>query len=474
MMNLRLSEIATLLGAPLIGADATVSSVGSDSRQVAAGMLFVALVGEHFDGHTFVPEACARGAAGALVASGWQPPADSSSNPSVAYIPVPDPLAALSELAAHWRRRFTLPVIAVTGSNGKTTVKEMIAACLRSAAAARGLNAETAVLATRGNRNNHIGVPLTVLELSDRHRYAVIELGMNHPGEIAQLARQVAPEVALVNNVQREHLEFMETTEAVARENASVFSALSAQGVAVFPADDALTPLLREVAGERPGIDFALDGEAAVRGRFQPEGLMHRLWLDTPVGAAEVLLRVPGVHNVRNALAASACAIAAGIGLDAVVDGLGAFCGVPGRQQLRPGLHGSLLIDDSYNANPDSVRAGIDVLAATPGRKVLVLGDMGEVGDRAYEFHAEIGGYAKSQGVDHLFAIGEHAAVTAHDFGAGAQHFRRLDDLIAAARRTLDAHTAVLIKGSRFMRMERVADALAAALAASPETDHAA
>lgn len=449
-MNWLLSDIAAAIGGQLTGADGAVSGVSTDTRSIAAGQLFVALRGERFDAHDFLDQAAANGATAMLVASIDKLPA------GVSAVVVDDTRLALGRLAAAWRARFELPVIAVTGSNGKTTTKEMIAAILKAAFG-------EAVLATRGNLNNDIGLPLTLLGLDAAHRAAVIEMGMNHPGEIAYLTGLGAPTVALVNNAQRAHLEGMGDLDEVAREKGSIFNGLRSEGVAVINADDAYCAFWQDMASVHRQLTFGIDRAADVRGRVLEHGLEVRLQLTTPAGEADITLQVPGRHNARNAVAAAAACIAAGIPLSAVADGLAAFTGVKGRLQRRAGRKGAEILDDTYNANPDSVRAGIDVLAATIGRKVLVLGDMGEIGEASAQYHDEIGGYAKSQGVDRLFALGDSAQLAVRNFGEGARHFCNIDKLIAAVDKELGPETTVLVKGSRFMKMERVADALVAA-----------
>ncbi len=449
-MNWLLSDIAAAIGGQLTGADGAVSGVSTDTRSIGAGQLFVALRGERFDAHDFLDQAAANGATAMLVASIDKLPA------GVSAVVVDDTRLALGRLAAAWRARFELPVIAVTGSNGKTTTKEMIAAILKAAFG-------EAVLATRGNLNNDIGLPLTLLGLDAAHRAAVIEMGMNHPGEIAYLTGLGAPTVALVNNAQRAHLEGMGDLDEVAREKGSIFNGLRPEGVAVINADDAYCGFWQDMASAHRQLTFGIDRAADVRGRVLEHGLEVRLQLTTPAGEADITLQVPGRHNARNAVAAAAACIAAGIPLSAVADGLAAFTGVKGRLQRRAGRKGAEILDDTYNANPDSVRAGIDVLAATIGRKVLVLGDMGEIGEASAQYHDEIGGYAKSQGVDRLFALGDSAQLAVRNFGEGARHFCNIDKLIAAVDKELGPETTVLVKGSRFMKMERVADALVAA-----------
>ena len=439
---------ALLPGARLVGDAATaIERVHTDTRSLRAGDLFVALRGERFDANDFLAQAQAGGAAAALAERGLEAA-------GLPGLEVADSGDALMTLGGRWRARHALPLVAVTGSNGKTTVTQMIAAILRAWQGA-------AALSTEGNFNNHIGVPLTLLRLRDHHRAAVIELGMNHPGEIAQLAAIAAPTVALVNNAQREHQEFMASVDAVARENGSVIAALPADGAAVFPADDAHAPLWQALAGTRRLMRFATDGQAEVTGRADWQGDRWAVQMQTPAGPAAFDLRIAGAHNVRNALAASAGAIAAGCPLEAVVRGLEGFEPVKGRSQLKTLSRGGrtvTLVDDTYNANPDSVRAAIDVLAALPGPRWLVLGDMGEVGDQGPAFHAEVGAYAKQRGIEQLWCAGELMRHAAQAFG-GAQHFASVEALITALPQAPQA-AAIVVKGSRFMKMERVVAAL--------------
>ena len=461
MMSLMEAALAT--GGTALYGNPRFEGVSTDSRTVASGELFIALRGERFDGHEYVEAAAARGAAAAMVEAAWAE-GRSLALPTLA---VADTRLALGYLGAWWRARFELPLVGVTGSNGKTTVKEMTAAILRARAQAEGFDPELAVLATAGNLNNDIGLPQMLLRLHGSHRAAVIEMGMNHPGEIAYLSRLAQPTVALVNNAQRAHLAGLGGVAEVARAKGEIFDGLRAGGTAVINADDPFCELWRGMNAGRRILSFGLDQPAEVRGRVEAKALGSRLAIEAPQGAVTVQLQVPGVHNARNALAAAAVALAAGADLAAVSAGLSFFRGVKGRLQIRPAAAGAVLIDDSYNANPDSVRAAIDVLAATPGRKLLVLGDMGEIGGQAGQFHDEVGGYAKSQGVDRLLALGEMSELAARNFGSGGQHFGSLEALLEALLPQLDGETVVLVKGSRFMRMERVADAVAAGAAAT-------
>jgi len=451
MMSVR--EASAAIGAKTFGGDARFVSVSTDSRTLARGALFVALRGDHFDGHRFLDAARERGAAAAMVDEEAGQTAESAHLP---LLVVGDTRVSLGRLAAKWRERFDIPLVAVTGSNGKTTVKEMIAAILRAHFG------DARVLATEGNLNNDIGLPLTLLRLGESHRAAVVELGMNHPGETAELAAIASPTVALVNNAQREHQEFMKDVAAVAREHAAVFGALRPGGVAVVNADDEFAGYWRGLLAGRRVHDFGIDRPAQVGGRRALAHFGSRIELRTPEGEVTFDLRASGGHNALNACAAAACALAAGASLDSVAKGLAAFRPVSGRMQRLASRSGASLIDDSYNANPDSVRAAIDVLAAEPGTKFLLLGDMGEVGERGVEFHREIGRYARERGIDRLYAAGALCRAAVEAFGEGARHFAAVEDLIAAAQKEIVANAAALVKGSRFMRMERVVQALAA------------
>ena len=454
---MRLSQAAAAIGARAAG-DAVFESVGTDSRLLPRRALFVALRGENFDGHDFVGSAANEGAVAAMVDSAWAANAPACPIP---LLVVADTRIALGALAAHWRSRLSLPLIGVTGSNGKTTVKEMCASIMRAQHRVDGV-IEDAVLATSGNFNNEIGMPLTLLGLKAEHRAAVIEMGMNHPGEIAYLTGLACPTVAVVTNAQRAHLQGMGSVAEIAREKGCIYEGLGADGVAIINADDPHADYWRQLNVKRRVITFGLSAAADVTGECNFHGPGSRMSVTTPAGNFELELHVPGEHNARNALAATAACIAAGASSDAVIAGLRGFFGARGRLQYGPGLNACTLVDDSYNANPDSVRAAIDVLASTPGRKILVLGDMGEIGRSSAQLHDEIGGYAKSKGVDALFTLGDMSAVAARNFGDGGHHFRTVDALLKAVRPQLDENTVVLVKGSRFMRMERVVTALSA------------
>jgi UDP-N-acetylmuramoyl-tripeptide--D-alanyl-D-alanine ligase len=439
-----LAEAAAATQGKLVGPDLRFRGVSTDSRAIGRGELFVAIRGEHHDGHAFLGMAQERGAAAALVDRGFAGVAP------LPMIAVDDTRKGLGRLGRHWRARFAPVLIAIAGANGKTTAKEMLAAILRAHAG------EPAVLATEGNLNTDIGVPLTVLRLGPSHRYCAIELGMNHPGEIEWLAGIAQPTIAVVTNAQREHMEFMKSVEASAEENAQVLRALPAEGTAVVNADDGCRSIFLAAAGARRIVEFGLERPASVTGGYALKALSSEISLRTPGGEARATLAIPGLHNVRNALAAAACAHAAGIPAETIGRGLSAFRPYTGRLQVKHTLHGATLIDDSYNANPDSVRAAIDVLAGCPAPTVLVLGDMGEVGEHGPEFHREVGAYAKSRGVGALYALGEASREAVQAYGAGARHFDAPDALAAA----LPGEATVLVKGSRFMKMERVVAAL--------------
>ena len=438
-----LSAAAAAISATVRGTDVAFTRVATDTRTIQPGDLFVALKGERFDGHNFAQQALDAGAAAVMIA------ADSASSAHPALL-VDDTRLALGQLAAWWRRQMPARLVAITGSNGKTTVKEMLAEILRAA------TADDAVLATQGNFNNDIGMPLTLLRLRAQHAYGVIEMGMNHSGEIAYLTGIAGPDVALVNNAGTAHMGLLGSVENVARAKGEIFAGLTETGVAVINADDAHAGLWRKLAGRRAVLDFSLGHHAAVTGSCHATPGGSEVTVHTPIGPLQFKLRVAGEHNVRNALAAITAALALGIEASAIVIGLSEFAGIPGRLQYKPALHGATLIDDTYNANPDSALAALAVLASGPGRKILVLGDMGELGEDAAALHAEIGRAARVAQVDQLLALGEMSAAAVQAFGAGAMHFERIEELLAELENRLDAGVTVLVKGSRFMRMERV------------------
>ena len=444
-LMMTLGEVAAALGARLPGVDSGFSRAISDSRTVQHGDLFVALKGERFDGHDFVTKAAELGAAGVLVA---RPLPDIV----IPQIVVPDTRIALGTLGAYWRSCFSLPVLALTGSNGKTTVKEMLRSILTAASGDRD-----AVLATEGNLNNDIGVPLTLLRLRGHHLFAAIEMGMNHPGEIDYLARLAAPDVALVINAGTAHIGELGSRDAIAQAKGELISALKPGGIACVNMHDRFGAYWRQLAGERRVIGFGILPEDEVRGDVSGNTVSISCGGET----VSVRLRVAGAHNQHNALAAAAGAVALGIPMSVVRRGLEQFAGVAGRLQRLQGENGALVINDSYNANPDSVRSAIDVLAKQPGKRILVLGDMGELGAEAAQMHAEVGSYAQHAGLDALFAVGELTSHTVMQMGINAWHFENVDDLAGELVKLMAPNVTVLVKGSRFMKMERVVEKIA-------------
>ncbi|HEY4369700.1 MAG TPA: UDP-N-acetylmuramoyl-tripeptide--D-alanyl-D-alanine ligase [Steroidobacteraceae bacterium] len=452
MISWQLNEIARCAAGQLVGENRAFSSISTDTRSLKAGALFVALTGPNFDGHDFVAAAAERGAAAALVA-----------RPVTVAIPqlvVADPLAALAAFAREWRRQFSIPLIGVTGSNGKTTTKELIGAILSRLGPC---------LVTRGNLNNHIGVPLTLLELTAKHRYAVVEMGANHQGEIAQLAAIAEPTVGIVTNAGAAHLEGFGSLQGVAVGKGEMFQALPADGVAVINADDSFAGFWRDNRASERALTFGFEQPAdfmahKVRTAGDATGFRIDFDLVTPAGTQAATLGLAGLHNLRNALGAAAAAFAAGATLDQIVAGLAAMRTVAGRLELKPAINGAFLVDDSYNANPSSLKAGLDALRSFGGARWLVLGEMMELGNSADELHAEVGRYARDSGITRLLAVGARSRFAVEAFGPGAQWFKDIDALVEDAKGSLGAGVAVLIKGSRANRLERVA----AALSASP------
>jgi len=440
-----LNEVAKAVQGDIKGSDVLIQGVSSDSRTLNTGEMFVALTGPRFDGHEFVAQAVTRAASAALVR-----------HPVSTELPVvivEDTTAALGRLGAYWRGRFDLPLIAVTGSNGKTTVKEMIGAILRQ---------RHAGLVSAGNFNNAIGVPLTLCRLREPHRFAVVEMGMNHAGEIAYLTDLTRPTIALITNAAAAHLEGVGDVAAVARAKAEIFDGLPAHGVAVINTDDEFAGLWRERAGTRRIVSFGLSAGADVTAayEFSPTGSVLELW--TGAGEVEVVLPLPGRHNVVNALAAAAAALAADADLASIKAGLETIKPVPGRLMALTGRDDTLIYDDTYNANPASVYAALDVLAAATGERLLVLGDMAELGPGEVDWHARVGARARELGIDALYALGPLSEATVESFGAGGCHFDDIAGLIEALQERVRPGSRILVKGSRRMRMERVVAALAA------------
>ena len=450
-----LSQAAKIVGGRLAGEDVQFYGVSSDSRKIQPGELFIALRGLNFDGCEFTEIAAKAGAAASMVnAESFQCREQGAKDEAPhSYLLVEDTRYALGKLAAHWRKQFDIPLVAITGSNGKTTVKEMLAGILREAA-----GRSDAVLATKGNLNNDIGMPLTLLQLDAKHRYAVIEMGMNHPGEIDYLTRIAEPDIALITNVGDAHLEGVGSLEAVANAKGEIFAGLKYRGTAVVNADDVYAPLWRSIAGAHQLLEFGLDVHADVSGTWHPHDYGLQLDVTAPQGMFAVDLKVPGIHNARNALAAITAASALNVSLENITTGLEKFGGVPGRMQRKAALNGATLIDDTYNANPASLRAAINVLKQAGGKRILVFGDMGELGGKAADYHTGVGSEAREAGIEKLYALGALSINAANEFGVGARHFERIEDLQDALKKELDAETTVLVKGSRFMRMERVVE----------------
>lgn len=445
-----LAELARVSRGRLQGDNTGFGAVSSDTRSLEPGSLFVALAGERFDGNDYVSEAAAKGAAAALVSR----PVDAP----IPQVVVVDTLAALTAFAAAWRRAFDGTLVALTGSNGKTTVKEMIGSILSRCGPC---------LTTEGNLNNHIGVPLTLCRLEPTHRYAVIEMGANHAEEIAHLADVAQPDVGLVINAGPAHLEGFGSMEGVARGKGELFEMLGVTEAAVINADDRFAALWHEMAraagrvvtfGVRERADFS-GSDAATR--LTEDGFVTGFELQSPLGKVHLSLSLAGEHNVMNALAAAAAAHAAGADLEAIVKGLESMRPVSGRLEMRKTVHGARVIDDSYNANPASLQAGIRALAEIPGEHWLVLGEMAELGEDSSRLHTEIGLFARDNGVQRVFAVGTEARHAVEAFGSGAQWYDDIDALTKDAQSQLKEGVTVLIKGSRVNRLERVASVLA-------------
>ncbi len=441
MMDMQV--VAQAVNGTQFGENSLIHDVSTDSRTITNGCLFVALRGETFDGHQFVRDAVKSGAAGALV--------DQSMDIAVPQVVVDDTEIALGRLAAKWRGRFDSPLIAVTGSNGKTTVKEMIGTILGE---------EAPTLVSQGNYNNTVGLPLSLLRFRDTHKFAVVEIGMNQIGEIRNLSQIAQPDIAVITNAGSAHLEFLHSVRQVAIEKGSLMSGLKADGVAVLNRNDDQYEYWKAQADGRRVISFGLTEDSNVYAQFKPLEFGSELQLTTELGDIEAELKLAGVHNVVNASAAVAAAIGAGVSPEKIAVGLEKMQAVSGRLQLRKHRAGGSLVDDTYNANPDSMAAAMKVLGDFTGDRRLVIGDMFELGTNAEEFHREIGAQARAAGIGRLYALGELAQSAAKEFGRGARHYGNQRDLIKDLTRNLDSSTVILVKGSRGMRMEHVANAL--------------
>jgi UDP-N-acetylmuramoyl-tripeptide--D-alanyl-D-alanine ligase len=443
-----LLDVAAAVGGQLAGGDRPFGAVATDSRTLDPGSLFVALRGPNFDGRDFVAAAATRGAIGAIV--------EGAVSHALPQVVVPDALRALQQLGRAWRADFTIPIVAVAGSNGKTTVKEMTAAILSR----MGL-----VMATRGNLNNHIGVPVTLMRLEASHRSAVIEMGANRIGDVAELVGLARPTVGLITNAGAEHLEGFGNLDGVAQGEGEMVSCLEPAATAIINADDVYAGYWTSVATARRVVTFGVHANADFMAKNSVQAIERgefatRFLLTCPMGQRAITLKAGGAHNIGNALAAAAAAGAAGASLEEIASGLGDFRPVAGRLQLKAGTRGSWIIDDSYNANPSSVRAGLEVLRSLPGATWLVLGDMAELGEFAEDSHAHMGAYARDCGIKRLFAMGPQSSRAVETFGAGAEWFADADSLTRRLLAELTAGVTVLVKGSRVNRLERVVQAL--------------
>lgn len=439
-----LSDVAKEINATQKGEDVKIEGVTTDTRSIEAGQLFVALQGPNFDAHDFAEDAIKAGARALLV---------SRELPlSAPQLVVKDTLIALGQLAAWWRSQLAIPFMAVTGSNGKTTVKEMLASIFSTLGNA---------LSTRGNLNNHIGVPLTLLSVSKDHDAAIIEMGANHPGEISYLTNITKPDVAMINNAAAAHLEGFGSLEGVANAKGEIYQGLGENGIAVINSDDRFADLWRKLAKNNHQISFGVEKTADVSCQWSGDIEGNSLQVHTPSGDFQCALKLLGKHNVMNALAATAVSIGAGVDVDHIRQGLEAVQSVPGRMQAVKGKNGSSIINDTYNANPTSLKAGLGVLSECKGTKILVLGDMGELGDDVKKFHGEAGEMASQAGVDHLFTLGNFSKNASANFSGQAAHYDDFEKLVSELEPLLTPQTTVLVKGSRSMRMERVVQALA-------------
>jgi len=447
MIAMQLSEAAQSMRATLQGRDGGFSGCSTDSRTLPPGALFFALRGEQFDGHRFIAEAVHHGASGAVVER-------EVAGAGLPLLAVKDTRQALGQLAGAWRQRFQVPMVAVTGSNGKTTVKEMLAAIFSPLAP---------TLITPGNFNNDVGVPLTLFGLGNEHRFGVIEMGANHAGEIAALTVLVRPQVAVITQCAPAHLEGFGSVEGVARAKSEIYAGLEAGGTAVINADDDYAEFWRSACAGRQQLSFGLRPGADVTATsVEVAGNGMSFLLGCRGQQRRILLQLYGRHNVVNALAATACAFALNIPLERIAAGLESMRAVKGRLQLKAGRHAARVLDDTYNANPASLGAALGVLESFPGRRWLVLGDMGELGPTAQELHARAGASARAAGVERLFALGPLSRFAVQAFGAGAGHFASSTDLVTELGPALAADVTVLVKGSRAMAMERVVAAIGA------------
>lgn len=441
--SMSLDEVSKILSARRLGDDVLVTGLSTDTRNIKGGELFLALKGPHFDGHHFIKQAQENGAVACLL--------QEQSDSDIAQVVTKDTHQALGLLAKAWRQKFSLPVFAVTGSNGKTTVKEMIASIVAQ---------KESVMATEGNLNNDIGVPLTLFRLNDSYAAAVVEMGANHAGEIEYLTDITQPDIAIVNNVGAAHLEGFGSLENTAKAKSEIFKGLAKDGTAIINADDDFYTLFKKITAGYNVLSFGLSDNADISCQWQANTTGSSLSVTTPKGKCEIKLKLLGSHNVMNALAAIAATVAADISLAQIVKGLESLQPVNGRLQMKQGINNSLVIDDTYNANPTSLQAALKVLQNFSGKHLLALGDMGELGRDSEALHLDAGVYAKESGVDSLYSFGKLAAITAKEFGNKGYCYDKHEDMVDALKKELTADVTLLVKGSRGTHMENVVNAL--------------
>ena len=439
-----LTEIATDLNATLTGADIRFTSCSIDTRQLHSGAIYIALAGENFDGHDFIQQAQNNGAVAAVISRDIKT--------DLPTLQVDDTRNALGKIANLWRQKFDLPIIAVTGSNGKTTTKEI----LKSIFTQQSLS----VLATKGNLNNEIGVPLTLFNLNHEHRYAVVEMGANHTGEIANLTKISQPTCAVITQCSPAHLEGFGTVEGVAKAKGEIFTNLPADGIAIINNDDEYAKLWHDLAAPHKIKTYGLNNADITAIDINLRDNSSEFNLQTPIGNIDIMLPLPGTHNIMNALAATVCALTCDCSLKTIQQGLLSMQSVAGRLQIIQGKQGITLINDTYNANPASLKAALQVLNNTSSPHWLALGDMGELGDSSVEFHQQAGQLAKQFGVEKLWTIGNISNYAADSFGNESYHFANHADLVQAISEQLPSSATLLIKGSRAMQMEKIVKAL--------------
>ncbi len=447
MIRMQLSDVVLAINASLIGADVEFNGCSTDTRTIEKDNLFIALHGENFDGHNFIEQAAEKGASSCLI--------DKQSEKILPTLLVQDAKHAMGLLAQRWRETLDVRIVAVTGSNGKTSVKEMVKSILSEAGSTH---------ATSGNLNNDIGVPLTLFALDGLHNYAVIEMGANHIGEIEWLSAITKPDVAVITQCAPAHLEGFGSVDSVAKAKAEIYSGLQEAGVAVINADDDYADYWKNICAERQTCCFSLTNNQAdvyasdILEQIEQKNIKFNLHIGNK--AIQIKLPLVGMHNVKNALAAAACCLSLNISLELIKQGLEKLTGVKGRLQFLSGQHESRIIDDTYNANPASLAAAISVLSHIKGKRYLVLGDMGELGNTAADLHAEAGQIASKAGIDGLFTLGELSQYAQQSFGEGAIHFRNIDELNKHIKSLLGSNITILVKGSRSMKMERVVNAI--------------